>query len=243
MLAKQTFEFVESTAPITEPVTKFGGQPVWINTPKWPIDSYAPMPDVKMLFIGQITLNPTLFPVKEGMMAYIFFSEGEPLIPQQIVIVLQTKDNACVNTVFNTEGEEIEFVEEATGDSIYLYGASEAHGTQKVPKEYQVELSAISKDEYFSTEQAPKNEDEIFANPNATGNKIGGQPAFFHHSHPEFYTADDWFMLLQFTPPQQKWQESRKDFLPFVIYLYPGTILQIFVSKDLQQAVAFLPFD
>ena len=30
--------FVPATAPITAPVTKFGGQPVWLSAPQWPVN-------------------------------------------------------------------------------------------------------------------------------------------------------------------------------------------------------------
>lgn len=37
MSVKQTNEFVEARGPVMEAVTNFGGQPVWIAEPQWPI--------------------------------------------------------------------------------------------------------------------------------------------------------------------------------------------------------------
>ena len=37
MKKKYEIEFVESPDPINEAVTKFGGEPVWIGEPQWPL--------------------------------------------------------------------------------------------------------------------------------------------------------------------------------------------------------------
>src|SRR5687767_8256440 len=47
-----------SHSPISKPITKFGGQPVWINQAQWPISKKTEKP---MMFIGQIKLEPGLF--------------------------------------------------------------------------------------------------------------------------------------------------------------------------------------
>jgi hypothetical protein len=51
--------------PITEPVTKLGGQPVWLEDPQWPQSSGQGTP---MTFIGQ-------FKLPEGM-AYLFMTDA-----------------------------------------------------------------------------------------------------------------------------------------------------------------------
>jgi hypothetical protein len=60
--------------PITEPVTKFGGQPVWLEAPQWPIGRANDKP---MEFIGQVALDPQIFGDIPGKMAYIFMSGWE----------------------------------------------------------------------------------------------------------------------------------------------------------------------
>ena len=37
MRRKYTMSYHESPTPITNLVTKFGGQPVWLEEPQWPI--------------------------------------------------------------------------------------------------------------------------------------------------------------------------------------------------------------
>jgi hypothetical protein len=63
-----------ASSPVKEPVTKFGGLPVWVDQPAWPSSRSTGKP---MLFIGQIVIEPELFGVPEGRMAYLFMSGGE----------------------------------------------------------------------------------------------------------------------------------------------------------------------
>jgi hypothetical protein len=60
-------------APIEEPVTKLGGLPVWVDKPAWPISAATGEP---LLFIGQIVIDPRLFPVDPGRIAYLFMTGG-----------------------------------------------------------------------------------------------------------------------------------------------------------------------
>ena len=63
-------QFKRSRAPIREAVTKFGGAPVWVKHPQWPIATRTGAP---MQFIAQIALDPFGF---AGAVAYLFM-EGE----------------------------------------------------------------------------------------------------------------------------------------------------------------------
>src|SRR5947207_1839999 len=69
-------EFRRVTDPITEPVTKFGGQPNWLEEPQWPMNDgyYPPLP---MRFICQIALDPQIFGPLPAQMAYIFITQGD----------------------------------------------------------------------------------------------------------------------------------------------------------------------
>ncbi len=64
-------EFVRANAPIEEPVTKFGGQPVWLGEAQWPLGAQSGEP---MVFIAQIALDVLSFP---GAMAYLFMDDSE----------------------------------------------------------------------------------------------------------------------------------------------------------------------
>jgi len=39
-VGKYDIEFIEADAPITDLVTKFGGQPVWLERPEWPLPCF-----------------------------------------------------------------------------------------------------------------------------------------------------------------------------------------------------------
>ncbi|WP_346540003.1 hypothetical protein [Micromonospora sp. DPT] len=55
------------------PVTKLGGQPVWLGTPQWPVSRSLGEP---MTFIGQFRLDSD----GEGCMAYLFMTDGEDYV-------------------------------------------------------------------------------------------------------------------------------------------------------------------
>ncbi|MGW5644569.1 hypothetical protein ACWEV3_02195 [Saccharopolyspora sp. NPDC003752] len=64
---RQNLRFAEASEPITEPITKFGGQPVWLADPTWPLSADTGRP---MRFIGQIRL-----PGEEVRLGYLFMTE------------------------------------------------------------------------------------------------------------------------------------------------------------------------
>lgn len=75
--ARQDIRFVEAAEPISEPVTKFGGQPVWLDAPAWPLSATSGRP---MRFLGQIRLGGD--PVRLG---YLFLTEDFSDDPDQFV--------------------------------------------------------------------------------------------------------------------------------------------------------------
>lgn len=74
MNKRAKINFISKDNDIKEPVTKFGGQPVWIDGCQWPISKEL---DEPMTFIGQIKLEAELFPEHAGKMAYLFMTDGE----------------------------------------------------------------------------------------------------------------------------------------------------------------------
>ncbi len=89
MPKKWIINFIEAETPITEPVTKFGGQPVWIGEPDWPLSRETGNP---MRFIGQIELKEELGFTTPANMAYIFMTEEE--------------DGGFVDTTYEPDGGE-----------------------------------------------------------------------------------------------------------------------------------------
>lgn len=74
MPRKYTIAYREVSSPITDLVTKFGGQPVWVDEPRWPVSRQYGTP---MHFICQIALDPTLFGELPTRMAYLFLTDWD----------------------------------------------------------------------------------------------------------------------------------------------------------------------
>lgn len=67
---KWSLELVEVDEPIVEPVTKFGGQPVWIDEPAWPLTKDG----TPMTFFAQVVV-----PDSDGKLAYLFIDPEDEL--------------------------------------------------------------------------------------------------------------------------------------------------------------------
>ncbi len=65
--------FYRVSEPITDLVTKFGGQPYWLAEPQWPISRAWGRP---MRFICQIRLEPLIFGSITGQVAYVFVTHA-----------------------------------------------------------------------------------------------------------------------------------------------------------------------
>src|SRR5689334_7363060 len=74
MVKKYRIHVQEASAPITETVTKLGGQPVWIDEPAWPLSRSFGVP---MRFLGQVALDADLFGPCAAQMAYLFITEAQ----------------------------------------------------------------------------------------------------------------------------------------------------------------------
>src|SRR5688572_9056985 len=81
MTRRASITFVEATAPIARPVTKFGGQPLWVAEPAWP---RAAKTGERLRFIAQIALEPAVFGDLSGAVAYLFLEDR--LRDKQVVL-------------------------------------------------------------------------------------------------------------------------------------------------------------
>lgn len=236
MPLKTQFQIVESPTEILEPGTKFGGQPVWIGESLWPL---APETGEKMFFLGQIALDQELFPDSNGTILYLFFGqESEPLYNEAFATVIQTSENVY------TSGDQIEFISEATGPTIYELDEDR----QPVYQEYRVILEPVENEESFPLgERYTINDLNYdtgfqFSRPELAGNKIGGQPLYIEglDTPPEYFTSDEWVLLLQLAPTQGYWNNLQPNFYPFHMELGEFGILTVFISQDYTQAVCYI---
>lgn len=182
MVKRASIEFVQAKAPVTEPVTKFGGQPVWLSEPEWPISPTTGRP---MQFICQIELFPELFGEPSDRMAYIFMTAAEEdeyvdgtWDPEggENAVIIQSKSSG---TEQNVAAELI-----ADGPTLYTL---DKETEEKTPVEFSVKLAPLE-DPGFTDNQ--KGSAEVLG-----GNKIGGTPYFIQNA--EFPLGKNSKLLLQ----------------------------------------------
>jgi hypothetical protein len=211
---KQTIIFNEASSAVQELKTKFGGQPVWLDTPAWPISRIY---DEPMQFICQIAIDPALFPDSQAQMAYIFMTDegdGDTWDPE-----------SGENAVILQPGEpHVPVIVSATGPTLDCM--SEIAGQPQVC-EFAVTLSAgedpdfISEDSWLDIEDEEERE-RLHTPYVATleGNKIGGTPLFLQND--EFPDGESWNLLLQLD----------STIVPFEINFGDAGIGYVFLSPD-----------
>jgi hypothetical protein len=197
LVKKYDISFVEAPISIPEPVTKFGGQPMWLGEPQWPLSRKT---GGQMQFVCQVVLDADLFRVPSGRMAYLFKTGGaggehvdgtwDPDGGENAVIVQPSTDVPYDGRV--------ETVPSATGPTLYRFEEEPGGGQMKVvPCEYAVELAPGEDGEPASDEEQVEWDDATHDAyfDSLVGNKIGGTPLFIQG---EEYPADGpWKLLLQ----------------------------------------------
>lgn len=202
---KYTVSFHPASAPITEPVTKFGGQPVWIAEPEWPLSKKTGKP---MRFICQVALEPEIFGDIANRMTYLFMTDGEEYVDgtwdphggENAVIVQPHGNNVATKPV-------------ATGPS--LYQMREKEGSEflhPVPCEFSVELKmGADPDRGFEDDVDGSAFEEV---------KIGGTPVFLQGE--EYPGNGEWHLLLQLDSVT----------VPFYVNFGDAGVGYAFISKD-----------
>ena len=191
MVGKYDIEFIEADAPITDPVTKFGGQPVWLERPEWPLSKELGR---QMQFVCQIALDPDVFGVPPGRMAYLFIT-GES--EDEWVDGTYDPDggeNAVIVQPGGTNGAES--VAESEGPSLYAFVDGRSW-EGAVPCEYSVSLEPGEDPEYVDEDERvewSEAEFDAYEGP-LDGNKVAGTPGFIQAD--EFPEAGPWRLLLQ----------------------------------------------
>lgn len=81
-----------------------------------------------------------------------------------------------------------------------------------------------------------------FSRPGLAGNKIGGQALYIEglDTPPEYFTSDEWILLLQLAPKEAYWNNLKPNFYPFQMELGEFGILSIFIKKDYSLAKAYV---
>jgi uncharacterized protein YwqG len=217
MVKRASIEFIPVNKPISELVTKFGGQPVWLNGPQWAISKSTGRP---MQFICQIALTPELFGETSGRMAYIFMTHDEddeyvdrtwePDAGENAVIIQPGKPSILTKRL--EQGQALYAMVQQVGQKLL----------QPVPVEFAVNLD-FSEDPDFVDEQGRlewdddrwKHHVEVL-----NGNKLGGTPYFIQNA--EFPIKTNWRLLLQLDSVR----------VPFYINFGDAGIGHAFISED-----------
>jgi len=214
-MRRQSIEFVEAKKPILEPVTKFGGQPVWVSEPQWPLSAETGKP---MRFICQIAVSDELFGSVAVRMAYIFMTDEEEYVDGT------WEPDGGENAVILQPGNTSVPVEPlAEGPTLYQM-VKKMFKKRLVPDpcEFGI-LATVSEDPAFVTEseRAEWSEEKWEEYANALdGNKIGGTPIFMQGD--EFPGPGSWKLLLQLDSTR----------VPFFVNFGDAGIAYAFLSED-----------
>jgi len=217
-------EFSDARRAITDPVTKFGGQPVWKATPQWPLSRETRN---QMRFIGQIAMTNDVFPNAEGQVVYLFMTDEEDYVdgtwePNG------GENAAIIQPSENVETPLAEVVEARTGPTIQRYTKSLFSNKLK-PKNVELSVTLVDIDEPATTlaSQQPnaKNQQTEGDREDIQGNKIGGHPAYIQSEElPD--DEETWQMLVQLDSTS----------VPFHLNFGDGGVSYVFVDEKFTKA-------
>lgn len=223
MVRKYTLTFHRVAEPIRERVTKFGGQPIWLEKPQWPISRATGEP---MRFIGQIALDEPLFGPLAGRMAYLFISDvfledgrfvgntSDPHGGENALIVQPGTYGGVITGQSTGPTAETDVEDAAQGQTVSIAG------------EYAVMLQLGEDPDVISDDDA-LGEEGAGDDGTVSEIKIGGTPAWLQY--PEYPAGGPWKLLLQFDSAN----------VPFYINFGDAGVGYAFVSQDGQRG-AFL---
>jgi len=211
-------QFSEVHTPIAAPVSKFGGQPSWLEKPQWPISRESKRP---MRFICQIEVPHGLVAASVPRLAYIFMTDGdeyvdgtwEPEGGENAIVIQPAGGPLLVDAVPVAEGPT-------------LYRMVQKPGAARLtpePCEYAVALTKgqdpdfVSEETRFASFSEAQTHDYLHA---LEGNKIGGTPMFIQSD--EFPTGGAWVLLLQLDSTA----------VPFHVNFGDAGVGYAFVSQD-----------
>lgn len=215
MAVRLTVEFVESSTPVRELVTKFGGQPVWVLQPQWPISAETGNP---MRFIGQVALSQDIFGDIAGQMAYLFITDEDEYVDctwepdgGENAVVIQP-GSVAVPTQVLLDGPSIYRMVARPGDEHLV----------AEPCEFRARLVGADDPEFLSeAERNARGADVNQAYYEAiAGTKVGGTPGFLQGD--EFPGDEFRQLILQLDSSQ----------LPFSVNFGDGGIGFAFLSDD-----------
>ena len=219
-----------AAATITERITKFGGQPVWLDDPTWPL---APATGEPMEFVAQVRLDPEVFGNQQETLAYLFVADAvwsedtwDPDSGESAVVV-QPGDPPTVPTVDRREGPTLHHLlndrggpepsppESCEFEALTIPGLDPASVDKEMRRRWKADPWLEFLDKANGALGTPR------------GIKVGGDPYFFR-DWPEAFPPDRWRLLLQLDGD-----------LPFFLNLGTDGIAYVLVRNDLGTGVFF----
>ena len=191
MPKKHVLNFVEAESPITELVTKFGGQPVWLAERQWPLSRETGKP---MQFICQIALQEFGFKTP-AKMAYLFMTDSAD---GEFVDGTYEPDGGENAIILQPGTTELPTAETTNGPA--LYRMVEKPGMDRLQPErceFRIDLDVQDDVEFVAEELRFKmsEEDAEASRGVLEESKIGGSPVFLQGD--EFPFEQGWQLLLQ----------------------------------------------
>ncbi|RTL44186.1 MAG: hypothetical protein EKK53_07875 [Burkholderiales bacterium] len=170
MASSTTLDFVAARSPVTTPVTKFGGHPVWLQAACVPTSRRTGEP---MTFIGQVVVPPELAPDERLCIAYLFMTGAG-------------FDERAMETWSPSDGETAVVLQSgaatdarpATYPSLLTHWVDTDGPRREVACEYLVVASEANEHPYRTAESLDDLPDADRARiiESWRGNKIGGSP-------------------------------------------------------------------
>ncbi len=198
----QCVRFKEVNSPITAPVTKFGGQPVWLEEPKWPLSAHNGKP---IPFLCQVKLEPELFETIDATMAYIF-RDGDG---DDMAAVLQPGNVVARHDLYGAEGDFPLFSDQEKGPTL-TKSVQENSTYKRIEIECSVDLKA-GQDSPYAYDNERENWSEEKGNryySKTIGYKIGGSPCNFDDEFMPEKLHEQWNLLLQMRQAEEDETEA-----------------------------------
>lgn len=207
MNRKAAVSFRKSETPVSGAVTKFGGQPAWIEKPEWAISRST---GKQMRFICQIALDSQIFGSIESRMAYIFMTDDF----EEYVDGTWEADGGENAVIIQPNGNNAPFAALETGPTIYEMKPVEGEYMLKpFACEFVVDLN-FGEDADEAAQETP--------NEAMSEIKIGGTPVFLQNEEYPTGNRDDWQLLLQMDSCS----------VPFDINFGDAGVGYAFISRD-----------
>jgi hypothetical protein len=219
---KQVIRYHETPTPIRTFTTKFGGQPVWLEEPTWPLSRMYARP---MQFVCQIALDPGFLPKTPAQMAYLFMTDWDYESPYP-------------NTFDPDDGENALLLQPGglwSGPSLHLHEGPGLYRRfhrggrwEQVPCEFAVELLPGDDPEDGVWQDYPQEEaaqDLYWAA--LSEDKLGGIPVPTPFGRRFGADFDGWRLLLQLNA-----KDNANGSDPFFLNMAYDAVAYAFVSRD-----------